>query len=263
MTTDKNLSLASNVRPCIKPIASANNAVQLVGIRRHQLQHPACDVANFVHSDTVRVLQRSDRILSDAIRIVGLGAQIERLDRSAPLSERIPKPAKRIDQGERLGRGCKDWNCHRAPLKRLNEDRSQSGIHRWMDRVDCQRRATEIVTQLDQLHGEFFHCSRSNRSFYELSPFHWSNDRIVSDASGQPTPKPRKDRRRDCPSLPSRCASLPGPPASAHRIQKFHFLTPQSVGQHSAMPSEPRSGFATLATVKPPRNRRTRLREDV
>ncbi len=262
MTADNILIIPNNVAPGIEAVASGNNAVQVVCICRHQIHDSAGNVANCDHGVTMRPLQPGDFILSSIILNIGINPQIKGIDRRAQLSERMPKPAKRIDQGQRLGCGYEDWNFHCVSRKQFDHVRGQFGLGRRFDGVDRQSRATKIITQLDQLHGEVFHRGPSNRSIYELLPFERSNDSVIRDASGKPTPKPREDRRRYCPSLPSWCASLPGPPASAHRIQKFHSLTPQSVGRHSATASKPCSGFATLATVKPPRNRRTRLRED-
>ncbi len=251
------------VSPCVKAIPRRSDTRQFLGVCWHQFLNAGSNIANFLHSCGVGRSQPGNGVLGELVRKLWIGRQIKCCDRLSPLGQCVSKPAERVDQRQGLRGRFKCGNCHGVPRKRSDKGGRQIGLRGRFDPVNCQGRRSEVVPQLDELHSEFFHRSRRNCSVNKLSPFDRSDDRVVRNASGQPTPKPCKDRRRDCPSLPSWRASLPGPPANAHRIQKLHFLTPQSDGQHSAMPSKPRSGFATLATVKPPRDLRTRLREDV
>lgn len=65
------------------------------------------------------------------------------------------------------------------------------------------------------------------------------------------------------PRLPPGVTSLSQGPALANSVQYAHSLIIPGIGRHFAMHGDARVQRTTLATVKPPRNRRTRLREDV
>lgn len=90
----------------------------------------------------------------------------------------------------------------------------------------------------------------------------YSSTREVSPCCGcQQRSKDAKHSSDTCPGVPVYSACFAQPPTLTYTIEQAHSLIPLWTYRHFAT-TRGRERLATLATVKPPRDRRTRLRPD-
>lgn len=113
-------------------------------------------------------------------------------------------------------------------------------------------------------------CGFATRCIGGYAQFPDCKRRRGSNSDSDPGDCERPDSHQSCseggtrsPRLPPRMASLSKCPALANAVQFAHSLIPPETGRHFATCTAIAAQPVTLATVKPPRDLRTRLREDV
>lgn len=113
-------------------------------------------------------------------------------------------------------------------------------------------------------------CGFATRCIGGYAQFPDCKRRSGGNSDSDPGDCERPDSHQSCseggtrsPRLPPRMASLSKGPALANAVQYAHSLIPPETGRHFATCTAIAAQPVTLATVKPPRELRTRLREDV
>lgn len=149
--------------------------------------------------------------------------------------------------GDRLQQRC---NCVPDDLGNWQRLRLSDGICDGCAEVNDGE--DEVLKRQRRFPFGGLHC----QLFLFLSLSKWKQD----GQKGHSGRYPRADRG---PSIPPHYARTTQRPALRNAVEYAHVSGPSRGGPHLAMGYVASNPPTTLATVKPPRNRRTRLREDV
>jgi len=263
--TNDEVSTLKNIwrwRQWKKAIARSRYQVKFRSVGGDDALNQLCHGTYLVHHRAKIRLELVDNVLSKRSFNVGFRRDIERGYRLVPLFQCSSQTIEGQDQLQsfwsRYQLGDRNGVSRHSLNSLFGLTWLTRGPHRWKNKPD----RPECISQVNELGREVVNHSRGNCQVLLLATLQRENDRPVSCYGSEPTAHTCKNSNGDCPGFPSRCTSLIGPPAGAHGVQKFHSPTPNSIGPHSAMPSKACSVSVTLATVQPPRDLRTRLRED-